>query len=261
MLSTQIFESFCESLKTEAFIWKKSEASQEDIAWIKEECANVSDFDPKGFRKEMCDAWKSGTATLVCWIANNYKVLVISYDDDKPTAYWSIALQSFCPSQRVLWLAHPETREFPPHGEKPGPISVNGGYTYPCTNNSIVIYRKEEALRVLIHELLHATCTDNREDNLPIMEAKTEAWTEVIYCCVLAQGDMAKALRLWNLQSAWIVSQTKKLINNHSVNGPSDYAWRYTVGKAEFLKMWGLLGKKEEKGIPLTASLTSPRLN
>ena len=123
-----------------------------------------------------------------------------------------------------------------------------------------MIYRKEEALRVLIHELLHATCTDNTGDHLPVMEAKTEAWAEVIYCCVLAHGNLEKALRLWNLQSAWIVAQTKKLIHSHNVNESSDYAWRYTVGKAEYLKSWGLLGKKEERTIPLTTSLTSPRL-
>ena len=261
MLSTQIFKLYCESLKLEPLIWALSEPTQEDLGWIEKECQNKSDFDPKGFRMQMCDDWKSGKANLVCWVSHNYKVLVISYGDDKPTPSWSIVLQSFCPAQRVLWLAHPETRQFPHHGEKPGPLSVNGGYTYACTNNSIVIYRKEEALRVLIHELLHATCTDNRDDHLPVMEAKTEAWAEVIYCCVLARGNLAKALRLWKLQSAWIVAQTKKLINNHSVNDASDYAWRYTVGKAEYLRQWGLIGEKEETTIPITTSLTSLRIH
>jgi hypothetical protein len=263
MLSTQIFKLYIDSLIINPVKWTIVSPTKDDLDWIHKECNDISSFDPKGFRSEMLKAWKSGKASLVCYISQGYRILVISFENLKPTPLWSITLQSFCKEQRVLWLAHPETRNFPTDGSEPGPLAVNGGYTLSCSNNSIVIYRKEEALRVLIHELLHATCTDNHSDELPLMEAKTEAWAEVIYCCVLAKGNLIKALRLWDLQVSWILKQTDKLINEYGVVGPSNYAWRYTVGKAAYLNKWGLLErstKRNKDEEQITTSLTNPAL-
>lgn len=257
-----ILELYCEPIRDIKEIpWVRGDLSAGDMSWIEGECSNVSDFDPKGFRKEMYNKYKAGTAQLVCWQSGLTRVIVLSLSKLKPTPDWSITLQAFGTSFRVLWIAHPETRDFPIHPAPLGPINVNGGYTFPCTNNSIVIYRKEEALRVLIHELLHATCTDDKQLDLPIMESRTEAWAEIIYCAILARGNVNKALRLWKHQTSWVLKQTEKLRVEHNVNMPDNYGWRYTVGKAEYLTHWGLLEEGAGNNIPkLTTRLTNPIL-
>ena len=79
-----------------------------------------------------------------------------------------------------------------------GPSEVNTGFTKRCvTNNEIIIYRKEEWLKVLIHELMHAfdldfissykiqnkmRATFNIQSNFLIEETYAEMWARILNC-------------------------------------------------------------------------------
>ena len=85
-----------------------------------------------------------------------------------------------------------------------GVDNVNGGYTYFCQKQgSIVIYRKEEWLKVLIHECFHSfglefSNLDLRNLNseikklfpinseINIFEAYVEIWAEIINICLIS---------------------------------------------------------------------------
>ena len=85
-----------------------------------------------------------------------------------------------------------------------GVHNVNGGYTHFChSEGEIVVYRKEEWLKVVIHECIHSfglefSNLDLREFNknlkkeLPInsdfniFESYTEIWAEIINICLIA---------------------------------------------------------------------------
>ena len=86
-----------------------------------------------------------------------------------------------------------------------GPNEVNGGATIMTDNPSIVMWRKEEILKVLIHELVHTFAYDHSREGdeaslvkhyqqkydvssqvLNIFEAYTEIWAELIHCYLLS---------------------------------------------------------------------------
>jgi hypothetical protein len=126
---------------------------------------------------------------------------------------------------------------------EPGPLKakdVNGGYSYICRQELVVIYRFEEATRVLLHELLHTLCFD-KEKGVEDLEAHTEAWTEVFLCALLSKGSSAKFNKLWKQQVHWMVEQTDSLKLERGINGPAEYAWRYMLGKKVVLEDLGFL--------------------
>jgi hypothetical protein len=104
-----------------------------------------------------------------------------------------------------------------------------------CDPSAVVIYRYEEASRVLIHELLHAACLDNPHDDEPIREALTETWAELFLIAIQSGGSKRKAGHLWTIQSQWIADQAAVLESAYKVTTPLDYPWRYTVGRREIL--------------------------
>jgi hypothetical protein len=131
-------------------------------------------------------------------------------------------------------------RRFPPIGQPVDREHINGGYCMACKPETIVIYRAEDAVRVLIHELQHAACCDNHQEPVPIVEAKTEAWAELIYAMFMAIIHRISPMKAWSIQSGWSASQNNKLRIHYSVLGPQSYAWRYTVGKEDVWKSWNL---------------------
>jgi flavin-dependent dehydrogenase len=127
-----------------------------------------------------------------------------------------------------------------------------------------VIYREEEVARVLIHELLHAACTDNMEDPVELIEAKTETWAELFLVAILANAKPRKALSLWKVQSQWIADQEYILIHNYGIISPSDYAWRYTVGRRKVLEGLGIdlpKAKPSKQSAELSLRFTNPSLS
>ena len=139
----------------------------------------------------------------------------------------------------IQWFMSDASRKFPPRGEKVKPVNINGGYCMPCDPGTIVIYRREDALRVLIHELFHASCLDDHTQHIAQIEAETEAWAEIIYAMVGAVEQGMRPEWAWRIQSGWAAAQNRRL-DRYGVRGPSDYAWRYTLGKEEVWTKMGL---------------------
>lgn len=140
----------------------------------------------------------------------------------------------------IQWFLSPAERKFPAPNKEIEAIHINGGYCMPCDPSTIVIYRREDALRVLIHELFHATCLDDHKKDMPIIEAETEAWAEILYAMIGALEHRLTPEAAWRIQSGWAAAQNRRLEAEHSIDGPRDYAWRYTVGKEEFWRYMGL---------------------
>jgi len=85
-----------------------------------------------------------------------------------------------------------------------GPNNCNSAVTYACsTNGKLLIYRKEEWKKVLIHELFHSLCLDfalsnysNLKSNIKkifdvdsdfeITEAYSEFWATILNCCFIS---------------------------------------------------------------------------
>ena len=163
---------------------------------------------------------------------------------------------------RIYWFMSDAKRRFPNrHSIKSsninnahtvGPINVNGGYCRACAPDTIVIYRREDALRVLIHELQHAGCLDDHSMPTPQLEAHTEAWAELIYAMVGAVVHHIKPEEAWRIQTAWSAAQNRRLRDEFGVTGPAAYAWRYTVGKEE---VWRAMDLPVSGGKKVTESL------
>lgn len=255
----------------EPFTWVIDEPTEDDMNHIIQQGA-PSEFDTLGLRSTMITDLKSKKASIVCKSGPYAKVLAIVYPDTQiPWKMFSAIFQAFGrpkgfgpptrfgppkgvgpPTRfgppkgsrpkpwRIVWFANPSPRLVPRNhlqGEAPGPEHVNGGYTYPCQPDTVVIYREEEVCRVLIHELLHAACTDDMNKPEEEREALTESWAELFLIAVKANGRLREAARLWRIQSQWIADQEALLSRN--VKGPGDYAWRYTIGRRSVLESWG----------------------
>lgn len=102
--------------------------------------------------------------------------------------------------------------------EWPSRRSVNGGYTYPGSNN-IIVYRQEEWDRVLIHETIHAMKWDwdvpakpmpcwGLGSNAVLAPHLFEAWTE-LYAEWLWCGWHNKS---WDVQYAWMCTQARQIL-------------------------------------------------
>lgn len=204
---------------------------------MEEQARNDSNFDTLALRTSLWKELQEGNAKLVCRTCENAKVLYIQKGSvEPPWDLWARIFQWLGAPQtggkwRVFWFPSERKRFYPPAGEEVGPASINGGYSYACRNDSIVIYRKEEATRVLIHEILHAACCDPQTNSLPLREANTETWAELMLVAILSEGSERKAQHLWSIQSQWISNQNQILRSRFGIQGPEDYAWRYTLGR------------------------------
>ena len=151
--------------------------------------------------------------------------------DPTPWATWARIFQMFGPhGWRVGFFPDPTPRILPAPGQPIGPEHVNGGYAMPCQANSVIVYRKEEATRVLIHELFHAACCD-RDVCLEEKEAETESWAELTLIAFLAAGNIKKARQLFQKQLRWMGENHATLTRFYGITGPTDYIWRYTIGR------------------------------
>lgn len=229
--------------------WVRDEPTEGDFSHILKEIS-PSEFDPLNTRAEVYNDLKAGKAKLVTKRGVTAKVLAIVYPGTKiPWKTFGKIFQAFGkPSGkgsnywRVVWFAHPRRREFPNISNdirslNVEPVHLNGGYAYAC-ESEIIIYREEEVERVLVHELLHASCTDDMRNSVEIREVLTESWAEIFLIAILSDS-LTKAKNLWRIQSQWIVDQESILRNKHDVNGSKSYAWRYTVGRREELEKIG----------------------
>jgi len=262
-------------------VWRASSLSPKDHAFLEKECKLTVGFDPKGWRKEMYDRYKRGEARSEIRECAFGHVVVI-YDNESqevPWGLWGRILRLYhtpkSAKPRIYFLAHPALREFPksasrvpsyrinasyskhvggnPIYEEIGPLHVNGGYNYPCNLEAIVVYRAEDATRVLIHELQHASCLDDHDHGTDILEAETEAWAELLYAGVLSQGKRAVFHRLVNNQAHWMAAQNARV--RQFIGESQQFPWRYTVAKEEVWRRWGIALPAPLKAASLPNSL------
>lgn len=272
-----VLEGIVQRLKKGTFEWVRDEPTAEDLEHIKREGNSPSQFDPLGLRKQMTDDLASGKAVLKTKRGPFAKVLAVVYPDTQIP--WKTLGQIFsafgAPGGkgkgkgiwRVVWFAHPKTRVFPTIGgigstgnlgeatatenvtqqlkahklvSLVQPQHINGGYAYACAPETIIIYREEEVERVLVHELLHAACTDDMSKPEWMREVLTETWAELFLVGILAQGSMRKAKKLWEIQAQWIADQEAVLVNDYKITSPEHFPWRYTVGRRSVLQSLGI---------------------
>ena len=254
-----------------AFTWVRDEPTEDDLNHLKKEGNEPSDFDTNGLKKQMIQDLAAGKAKLITKSGPYAKVLAVVYPGTKiPWETFAKIFVAFGRSHtpwRIVWFAHPKKREILANANaianaEPDPAHLNGGYAYACMPETIVIYREEEVERVLIHELLHASCTDNMNKSEEEIEVLTETWAELFLVAVLANGSKRKAHQLWKIQAQWISNQEAALIKM-GVTSPKSFAWRYTVGRRQVLEGLGIqlpsaTPSLEERSISLR--FTSPDL-
>ena len=251
-------ETMVAKINTAKYTWVRDEPTEDDLSYIlKQGLQKPSAFDPLNLREQVFNDLRAGKAKLVCRVGLSppAKMLAVVYPETKiPWELFGRIFSAFGPSSkqwRVIWFAHPRKREFPSeepkanslnaslHKEAIQPVHVNGGYAYACQPETVVIYREEEAARVLVHELLHAACTDDMKNSEEIREVLTESWAELFLIAVLAKGSLTKAKKLWRIQAQWIIDQ-ETVLKEYGVLTPLNYAWRYTVGRREVMEGMGL---------------------
>jgi hypothetical protein len=235
-------------------------------AWIHKECKRPSDFDALQLRQKVIGSPTAITHYATCEYGN---VIVIASPpfspmEDIPWQLWGRILRLFHGKNAapftIYFLASPSLRVPPSSIREPiRPQHINGGYTYPCRPDTIVIYRAEDATRVLLHELQHASCLDKQEKGIDHVEAETEAWAEVLYIAFLSRGDPEQWATLWNRQWKWIRSQNKRVAqHSKSASEPYPFPWRYTLGKEETLWRWRV--PSSSSSLLSSHSITSLRL-
>ena len=245
-------------------VWKTSRIVTTDREFLENECSNDSEFDPFGWRKQMYDMYLNGKAMVEVRECAYGRVLALGTEhmlDGIPWGLWGRILRLYCQTKKakILFLASPYLRTVvtraSPHPSHPskkyppiGPENINGGYTYHCNMETIVIYRAEDATRVLIHELQHASCLDHMEHGVDIVEAETEAWAELLYAGLLSQGEKPLFHELVKKQADWMQAQNA-VVKRH-IHHERQFPWRYTVGKEEVWERWGLCNGRSGRNSP-----------
>jgi len=251
MLIATLLDIVKNELSKPDILWENSEASKRDLEFLKTECMKESEFDVLNKRKTMYNQMIQGKSIVVFKKCKYGQIFAICDNaNDIPWELWGRILRMYYEGKqiKVFFLAHPSLRTFPKgvitseniNAEFITPENINGGYTYTCNTETIVIYRAEDATRVLIHELQHASCLD-KHHSIDLLEAETEAWAELIYIGLLSGGKKCIFNDICNRQSEWIVKQNarvKKYIGNTRT-----FPWRYTVGKEEVWRRWNILTK------------------
>ena len=228
--------------------WISDSPTLKDIAVLEKEADGISNIDDTNLRTQMIHKWKrhdGGIELFVNELPGRTRVLFLGTKEQRnmvPWAFWARVFQAIGHSvSYTLLYAHPSLRDFPQSNKVAiGPSNINAGYSFLCKQDIVVIYRFEEATRVLLHELLHTACFDFDKKTVDL-ETNTEAWTEVLLCALLSRGSLKDFDFLWKQQTAWIQSQSQELQARWNVRGPSDYAWRYMVGKEKVLREKGFL--------------------
>lgn len=238
-----LFQKIKTVLKT-PIEWQELDRTPDDTNFARQETHKVSPFDKEKLRLKGWENWLAKKWEFRVFLTErNDSVIYIGPkmgEENGPPESWPYIFKLLSPSApcRILFIASPEKRVL---------AHINGGYTSPCNPLQIVVYRAEEATRVLIHELLHATCFDSKglvtsfgnqqvASDIIQLEAKVEAWAEIILCAFVARGRAREFSSIWKRQLNWAEKQSTL------VDGPDDYAWRYLAGRLEWFQKWGLGG-------------------
>lgn len=254
-----LLNTLCERVQKEFEIeepkWEVAEVTLDDMAFLNRECNNESEFDETNKRKTMYENIMKGTV-IVSKTKCEYGELLTIFEDleqmaDLPWGLWGRILRLFSENSKkpfkVFLLADKSLRKFPSKDNPITPENINGGYTYRCNRETIMIYRAEDATRVLIHELQHSCCLDNPSNSVDIIEAETEAWAELFYVAILSQGKKYMFKDFIQRQSEWMRKQNKKVKKHMKDPESHEFPWRYTIGKEDVWRRWGILREDDCK--------------
>ncbi len=238
-------------------VWENAQISEKDMTFLHDECNKDSEFDPLNKRKKMFNDMLNGSSTVVTSKCKYGQIMAIFETMDQmaylPWDLWGRILRMFSEPHRkpfkIFFLANTNLRKFPEGTEPITAENINGGYTYRCDPETVVIYRAEDATRVLIHELQHSCCLDKPENGVDIVEAETEAWAELFYVAILSQGKKYMFKDLLQRQSEWMIKQNKKVKKHMKDPNSMEFPWRYTIGKENVWERWGILRRDEMKPV------------
>ena len=108
---------------------------------------------------------------------------------------------------------------------------INSG---SCGMNTINIWRKEEIIKVTIHELFHLFNCDSRTDDpstlikeyqqrynitstqINSFEAYTEIWANIINCFILSDNNYKKFVHNLSIEKSWCQFQAHKILYLHT---------------------------------------------
>jgi hypothetical protein len=241
--------------------------TKSEEAYLRKECTTESEFDPHNKRNTLYQHMVDGTATMVKAVCVFGTVIAIVENkkqiEEIPWELWARILRMYTedghPPFTVYLLANTHVRTFPPGKQPITPHNINGGYTYPCNRQTVMLYRAEDATRVLLHELMHSCCLDNHTLGVDRVEAATEAWAELIYVALLSQGVEREFMKLLHMQSIWMIKQdsiVKKHMPTLKHNPESmEFPWRYTIGKEQIWRKWNILNDAPMASVTVGNSL------
>lgn len=260
--------------------WKKITLPPTDLAFLKKECATQSEFDAHNMRNSLFQKMVQGGATNITMKCDYGQVSAI-FDNAEyaeyaeyaehaqqqvPWGLWGRILRLYSDSKhtphkpfKIFFLANTHLRKFPELKTAIQPIHINGGYTYPCNRETIIIYRAEDATRVLLHELQHSCCLDNHSKGVDAVEAETEAWAELLYAGMLSRGIPRQFKALLQTQSDWMRCQNDR-VRKH-IGDSKKFPWRYTVGKEDVWRRWNILQPLSKSMHCDSLRLTAPPSN
>ena len=247
------------------FFWRTEPLTHEEKQEIFKKAENP--YDTNGYSKVLLQGLKNGSTQVTKHVCFQGSIILGSVLYVKPRAssyepdwdIWGHCFSLVSPHKKVhvVYYSNPQPRLSPDVKKSVGPEHINGGLTMQCNAQEIVIYRREEDTRVLIHELLHASCSDPYDAGVTTIEANTEAWAEIIYCAIMAKGVPSLFDTYFQKQLIHAMKQIQSLETFHHVKSPQDYAWRYYNGKRE---VWRSLGIVLPQISPLRSPIKSLRM-
>jgi len=252
MVSNLVLEKLTEEVeklyKTPTQEWVDDSVTDHDRKILKKEAEQESPFDKLNLKSKLNNSLNQGNANIIVKRNENGRVVILRenkhQNEQYPWEMWARIFQWFgVPKDGGVWQLYLYSSEVKRVLPSDGPIGaehLNGGYTYPCKSDCIVIYRYEEATRVLVHELLHAACTDDDNKPVELREAATEAWAELFLVSLMSKGSVKKAYKLWKIQDHYIQDLNYTVRNFHHVNKLEDYGSRYTILREYVFRKFGV---------------------
>ena len=206
--------------------------------YIRRRAEEPTFVDPHNTRAELYSAFLRGEAAAVVRECAYAHVIYISESrypavagSEVPWETWGRIFQAFGPAGKGKWqviiFGSTRLRDFPPEGTTLAPEHINGGAAYACEPTSILIVRKEEMTRVLVHELFHAACSDDMSLDITQVEAYTEAWAEFILAAIMSRGLRPRFCELWPYQVAYAEKQAALCRQRGHIVSDDDYGCRY----------------------------------
>lgn len=267
ILLNSVLDSIRHEYIQSAPIWTVSYTiDPKDMEYLHNECTVGSEFDPNNRRKTLYNDMLSGRVSPLVATCPYGKVVAILNNanqfHDIPWSLWGRIMRLYAEKDKALqtpfkvfFLANTHMRTFPEHRAPITPENINGGYTYPGNRETIMIYRAEDATRVLLHEMMHSCSLDNHANGVDQVEAETEAWAELIYVALLSKGIKKDFHELLRKQAEWMRKQNLKVKQHMHQPESKEFPWRYTIGKEDVWRKWNIFENKSRPFVSIGNSL------